>query len=705
MDPLTGMAFALGAGSFLFDVFDKSVQAYRLYLTAQSLANVSGHLVAKLMIEERRLIQWGDGVGIRPVAQAAQTNDRELDNRLRKNEALYRTVRQALAGIEETLTDVDNLTTRYGLQVFEEKDVSDEISLRNELMLPLRPQRSSHESVFSSNFQGLSEALKMKQGQSRRIQASTSIRKKFQWAIKHKDGFELLLDRLRYYNDSLYSLLPKENINAIERDVLANLIGAAPSERLLQYASVASPSGRSVQDSFAATQYTTIASAAMASLQIADAHPLPLFDVWINETSISYDGEGSRLGTFSRKGFAPVRVFIETAVFHEGYTRRKDTRKATIKRIRELALLLKEPQHFGFATMACLGVVTDMNNEDNQGHNEIELVYELPPAADPLTSPVSLHDLLSLDEYRSEEPPEVDVRFQLVNSLAKALHEMHCTGWLHRNISSNNIFFLKTKHGSEIESLDLEKPYVAGFHAARSFASKHSFARAGGEYEGLIYIHPGYLLHRNWSEYKAKHFDISDKLFYMPRHDYYSIGLVFLEIGMWRSLHSLLLRDVPYFDYRRKPRDPGCTLVEKLETLARDVKSASQGIANDPDQDTEEEHSRRRRILEAYIADGSKLVEEEGLTDLTLDEEDLHSDYESDNWAFWDKVYGLHKLREDAIRTCQEKLGSRMGRRYREAVRRCLATDFGVSAGSSKNLDWLHAFNWRVVQELNRCCA
>ena len=287
MDPLTGMAFALGAGSFLFDVFDKSVQAYGLYSTAQSLANVSGHLVAKLMIEERRLIQWGDGVGIKPVAQAAQTNDRELDNRLRKNEALYRTVRQVLAGIEETLTDVDNLTTKYGLQVFEEKHVSDEILLKNELMLPLRPQRSSHEPVFSSDFQGLSEALKTKQGQSRRIQASASIRKKFQWAIKDKDGFEMLLDRLRYYNDSLYSLLPKENINAIERDVLANLIGAAPSERLLQYASVASPSGRSVQDSFAATQYTTIASAAMASLQIADAHPLPLFDVWINETSAS----------------------------------------------------------------------------------------------------------------------------------------------------------------------------------------------------------------------------------------------------------------------------------------------------------------------------------------------------------------------------------------------------------------------------------
>ena len=141
-----------------------------------------------------------------------------------------------------------------------------------------------------------------------------------------------------------------------------------------------------------------------------------------------------------------------------------------------------------------------------------------------------------------------------------------------------------------------------------------------------------------------------------------------------------------------------------MEVLARDVKSTWK-IPKNPALDTEEEDSRRRRMLETYIAEGPKLVEEEGLTDLTLDEECLHSDYKPGNWQFWDEVYGLHKLREDAIRTCQEKLGSRMGRRYREAVRRCLATDFGVSARSSKNLDWLHAFNWRVVQELNKCCA
>lgn len=168
MDPFPGIAFALGTGSFLLDVFDKSVQAYGLYSTAKNLANVSAHLVAKLLIEERRLIQWGDGVGIRSVAEPADGQARQLDDRLRENDALFQTVLQALAGIEETLTDIDSLTAKYGLQVFEERGASDGKSLKNEPELPLRPQRSARASVPAAQSSGLSEILKTTQDQSAR---------------------------------------------------------------------------------------------------------------------------------------------------------------------------------------------------------------------------------------------------------------------------------------------------------------------------------------------------------------------------------------------------------------------------------------------------------------------------------------------------------------------------------------------------------
>lgn len=104
----------------------------------------------------------------------------------------------------------------------------------------------------------------------------------------------------------------------------------------------------------------------------------------------------------------------------------------------------------------------------------------------------------------------------------------------------------------------------------------------------------------------------------MPRYGYHSTGLVFIKIGMWRSLRSLLLRDVPLFDDSSKPLDPECTPGERLVSVTMHMPFEQQAMAEDPDRDTDEERSRRRRILAAYVAEGSKLVEEEGLIDVVL---------------------------------------------------------------------------------------
>lgn len=82
----------------------------------------------------------------------------------------------------------------------------------------------------------------------------------------------------------------------------------------------------------------------------------------------------------------------------------------------------------------------------------------------------------------------------------------------------------------------------------------------------------------------------------------------------------------------------------------------------DPIPDTEEQRSRRERILASYVAEGPKLVEEEGLIDFISDESNLDDYSMSGTWGAWDMAYGPYKLREDAIRVYLEKLGSRMGR-------------------------------------------
>ncbi len=306
---------------------------------------------------------------------------------------------------------------------------------------------------------------------------------------------------------------------------------------------------------------------------------------------------------------------------------------------------------------------------------------------------------------QGEEPPDVDIRFKLVSSLINALHEMHCIGWLHRNISSKNIFSLKIKSSVDIESLGLKKPYVTDFDAARSVKACESLHTSRSELAAAINQHFGYVLLKNWCQENAAQRNTGDKLFYMPRHDYYSMGLVFLEIGMWRTLSSLALLDLPLLGPGDKLSDSKCWLEARLSTLKLDLMFTRTCIWDDSDSADEHECGRRQHIWTAYIADGPKLIKEDGLFDLILNSKDIDKSALSEVWSAWNVAYELHKLREDVLRVCREKLSFSMGGRYREVVRRCLAIDFGVSPKASENIDWLCAFSWKVVKVWNSCCA
>ena len=432
MDPLSGIAFAAGAGSFLFDVFDKAVQAYRIYSTAKSLGSTSAHLTAKLLIEERRLLQWGEGIGIKLDVASPETKVEGLDERLEQNDALYQNILRTLTGIEDVLTNVENLKTKYGLRLLEDPNLAKTTRSKDAPSVPPYSKLSASKAISSDKNPKDSEALKEIRNRSNQVQASISICKKFQWAVKDQKGFEMLLDHIRYYNDSLYSLLPKESAKAIAADVLANLMETATSERLLQYSSLAAQGLEGPDHNWASIfRYETISSAANVSLNIREAHPSSL-DLSIEEKYINYDGDDTRMGTFSKPAYKPTRVYVEI-LRRFRYTSTEDddpSRKDTLNRMKELCVLLKEPRSFGFTTMTCLGIITNFADFDG---GDIKLVYELPAAADPLERPVSLHDLLTLDDHRSKEPPDVDARFSLATKLANAQH------WL----ASQRCFFQK----------------------------------------------------------------------------------------------------------------------------------------------------------------------------------------------------------------------------------------------------------------------
>lgn len=195
--------------------------------------------------------------------------------------------------------------------------------------------------------------------------------------------------------------------------------------------------------------------------------------------------------------------------------------EAMFGRVQELVSMLKRAaQTPGFRVLDCLGTFHDPS------HRCFGLVYTFPAQQ---SLPVRLNKLLRHGKSHEIYPDLVE-RLELAKSLVACVQRFHTSGWLHKNISSLNILFF-TESTSNWCSVDLREPYVVGFdHSRRD--DKGQWSQGPILSEGSQeYLHPDY---RNGST-EAKR-----------SHDYYSLGLVLLEIGLWSSLSNLYDRYPTY---------------------------------------------------------------------------------------------------------------------------------------------------------------
>ena len=142
------------------------------------------------------------------------------------------------------------------------------------------------------------------------------------------------------------------------------------------------------------------------------------------------------------------------------------------------------------------------------------LLYELPRSPnDQYEGIVTLHEILS-----SETTPWcLGDRFHLARGLATAIYELHSVSWLHRNVSASNIAFFYT---DKKYNIDRKSFYFVGFaqsRADRDFTD--SDGAPSGIYDEEYYQHPKYL---------------SRDQGYQMYHDYHALGMLLLEIGLWR---------------------------------------------------------------------------------------------------------------------------------------------------------------------------
>jgi hypothetical protein len=193
-----------------------------------------------------------------------------------------------------------------------------------------------------------------------------------------------------------------------------------------------------------------------------------------------------------------------------------EERVVHVRRMDDLARMMHSASecHPDLHSVDCIGYTDDTAN------SRYGLVYKAPAP-----SHSTLHALISSPDLKT---PDLNDRFQLAHTLAVALWSLHSLDWLHKSICSPNVLFFpsaisKSAHSSTASLFpDISSPFLSGFDASRpeldtalSLAPKHPSI-------GDLHRHPASLRGRP----HCKAFDI------------YSLGLVLLEIGLWKVLHS-----------------------------------------------------------------------------------------------------------------------------------------------------------------------
>ncbi|KAL4953187.1 hypothetical protein BDW69DRAFT_165856 [Aspergillus filifer] len=160
----------------------------------------------------------------------------------------------------------------------------------------------------------------------------------------------------------------------------------------------------------------------------------------------------------------------------------------------------------------------------NKMDHSVGLVYKLQGLDQQAEQKVEVKALR--DIFSDTKQPLLETKFHLACSLASSLLSFHSIGWLQKSISSYNTIF-RFADGVPSDAA-LCAPYFVGFLSSRQ-ASVFAFSEGPtvqGKDVTKLYEHPAYLS--------------SDGARFRQEFDYYSLGVVLMEIGLWRVAESFL---------------------------------------------------------------------------------------------------------------------------------------------------------------------
>ncbi|KAL9089810.1 MAG: hypothetical protein Q9165_005604 [Trypethelium subeluteriae] len=212
--------------------------------------------------------------------------------------------------------------------------------------------------------------------------------------------------------------------------------------------------------------------------------------------------------------------------------------EALTARVSQLSALLKANKKDAFRALRCCGW------EDEPANSRFVLYFEVPLRfQDPEPEYYSLSYLLKSPKNLGR--PSLNARLKVAHTLAKAVHSWHNIGWVHEGISSPHILFFVSH---QRRAVLYDEPFLQGFDLARPNLAP-SIGRHVDDIAFNVYRHPA-----RQGPSREGHRKI---------HDYYSLGVVLLELGLWQNANAIVMP-------KRGEMLEVSIMQQKLQVAARD---------------------------------------------------------------------------------------------------------------------------------------
>ena len=460
------------------------------------------HLRVRLRVEQTRLLNWGEKVGIVEDLFEEPSKSLRLDRNL---------VFDVLLEIQTLFRSCVNITDKYD-PIVPSKQIDSDSEISSD---PRHPR-------------GTKSILKKLLGIT---EGAPQMRSRLLWATIKQDTFKSNVEKLIGYNDAIEALLDSKSVNelqAMQRQTYMVMLQLNSKVDELRQMSLAmhiptQPLAQSMRTLSRATTFVT--ERKEENSMLASLADFKAQRGLVEQEGASVQAELIKRGdlTFqSSSSNQSVAIYRDAPVWLEWKTYAADDRyppwwEAMVEnRVKQLVTLLasrNKPKQF--RAPQCLGYFYHQSEEEQK----YGLVYEMPsrvPQATPLRAPVSLLELM-----RTTKMPSLTKRKDLASSICQSLMYLHSVNWLHKGIRSGNIIFFV----SEGEKVAFAEPTLSGFEYARPDTSGEATEPTPQYSHEDIYKHPETM---NGVPARSK-----------KSYDIYSLGVVLAEIAHWRSIYEL----------------------------------------------------------------------------------------------------------------------------------------------------------------------